>query len=86
MDIAPGVIAGVRPVDLPPEPGVAGVPGIGSRKCSLNHFINWPNVSKVCFLNRKPSGVTVTNSCRTLSLGMYVIMNLPESSLLAEKK
>ena len=34
MDIAPGVIAGVRPVDLPPEPGVAGVPGIGSRKCS----------------------------------------------------
>ena len=69
---------------------------------TLNHFINWPNVSKVCFLNRKPSGVTVTNSCRTyenskdnllsrrenstLSLGMYVIMNLPESSLLAEKK
>ena len=34
MDIAPGVIAGVRPEDLPPEAGVAGVPGIGSRKCS----------------------------------------------------
>ena len=52
-------------------------PGMGSLKCSLNHFISKDKVSKVWRRNLKPSGRTVTYSCRACVRGMYVSMNLP---------
>lgn len=62
---------------MTPDRGVLGVPGIGSRKCSLNHLKQRPTVSKTCPRNRNPSGVTVMNSCFTLFLGKYDSRNLP---------
>jgi hypothetical protein len=37
---------------------------------TLNHLISCPTESMLCFLKRNPSGVTETNSWRTLSRGM----------------
>ena len=48
--------------------GVTGVPGMGSRKCSLNHLNKLVKPSKVCWRNRKPSGSTVINSCLAFNL------------------
>lgn len=79
MLIAPGVIPGRCPgvvlpvpygVRLPRTAGEAiGVPGTGSLKCSLNHFMSRLSVSWFCLRNLNPSGVTDTNSCRALLRG-----------------
>ena len=57
--------------------GVLGVPGIGSRKLSLNHRKSEPMESNTRCRKRKPSGVTVTYSWRNLVRGRYDNMNFP---------
>ena len=57
------------------------LPGIGSRKCSLNHLNRPFNVACTRPRYRNPSGVTLTYSTRALTRGRYPRKNFPGNSL-----